>query len=75
MSFLLEYVGYLGLIFLLLSFYLLTNTKKHQEKFYILNLIASVLLFIHAIIIKDVVFVFVNVCCIVMTLSYFVRKK
>lgn len=51
-------IGYIGLAFLMLSYMLLVS--KWSKYFLRVDIVASVLLTIHAVIIKDIPFIVVN---------------
>jgi hypothetical protein len=53
--------GACGLLLLLTSWYFqISFTKSHKFFFYFFNFIASILLTIHAVVIKDYIFMIVN---------------
>ncbi len=59
----LEIIGWIGLIFLILSFGLL-NTK-YSKYFLIFDLVATLFLLTHAIILQDIPFISVNIFIII----------
>ena len=67
-----ELIGYAGMCILLLS-YILLITKKGMRFFIPINCIASTLLTIHAIILKDIPFLVVNGLIAIMLFVKFIR--
>jgi hypothetical protein len=53
-----NYIGYIGIVFLVIGYVLLDS--KRSDLFAPVNCLATILLMVHALVLRDMVFIFVN---------------